>query len=271
MPLWCKLTIVATLCLLTSVSGTAQRTFVREFKTAAILLATGDTVQGSVLMHCNQDILEIRNAGQAVRLLPAASIRLLAVSQETLNQAPREAGTVNKNATSKKRVGGEKQSNNHEMTSFQVISDYSGHRLNGDLTPSAALMPQSAGALPLYVESQRRGQKLHGKQLHSYMPDSTKIILFRTYKLNKGLEASVDAPAFFEQLTNGPVLLLRRQELYNQLHDNLYIVEPNAAAMATALQLHHPRRQLFALFAAHTQQLEQYAKANQLNLLVRRQ
>jgi hypothetical protein len=257
--------LIAILCLLTCTPSTAQRTIVREFKTAAILLSTGDTVQGSALMHWAQDVLEVRNASQVPQMMPAGSIELFAVSGEMPSQ-PLQQIRAGRKPTSKKEVNREKQSKSREMTSFEVISRHDNQSLNQTLAASTALMPLSAGAIPLYVqEKQRRERKTPNRNTYSYLPDSTRVSVFRTFKLNKGLDTSVGSPAFFEQLTNGPVLLLRRQELYSRVYDDLYIVQPSPTEMATALQLRHPRRQLFAFFAAYTQQLEQYVKENQLD------
>ena len=247
-----KFLISALLYVLIGFPSIAQRPFVREFRTAAILLATGDTVQSNVLLHWNQDVLEVRKTGQALLMIPAAAIRLFGASQEIVHQLSQEKGKA------------EKQNKGDELVFFDPTNKYAYARFNQPITPATAVTPVSAGAIPIYVREAQR-QKRYRKQPYLYRMDSTRISIFRTFKLNKGLTSSVGAPAFFEQLTDGPVLLLRRQRIYNQLHDDLYIVQPNTAEMGTATQLHHPRKQLFTLFAAHSRQLKQYVKEKHID------
>ena len=119
-------------------------------------------------------------------------------------------------------------------------------------------------------------------------PDTNLTRVFRTYRWNRDNDYSdFRAPAFFEQLSGGPVILLRREGLverpitynspaggygygglpgrpvgyYTDVKDNFYLGLPNG----DVVPLRNPKKDLPGYFRAHARQLEQYAKANKLS------
>ena len=118
-------------------------------------------------------------------------------------------------------------------------------------------------------------------------PDTTLTRVFRTYRWNRDNDYSdFRAPGFFEQLSSGPVILLRREGLveqpitysnpygygyggmpgrpmgyYTVIKDNFYLGLPNG----NVVSLRNPKKDLLSYFRAHERQIEQYAKTNKLN------
>ena len=132
-------------------------------------------------------------------------------------------------------------------------------------------------------------------------PDPTVVRLFRTLDLKPERPDLRPEPAFFEQLSEGPVLLLRRQSVVpHQMALNMTGPSPNGGLnrgvapmpgrplvpvptpvnyrTVTELQdvfylalapddirpLHHLRKDLLAVFPGQAQQLQAYAKAHNL-------
>ncbi|MBT9392476.1 hypothetical protein KLP40_04810 [Hymenobacter sp. NST-14] len=115
--------------------------------------------------------------------------------------------------------------------------------------------------------------------------DTNLTRVFRTYRWNRDNDYSdFRAPAFFEQLSGGPVVLLRREGLverpitysgpygygasagrpvgyYTEVKDNFYLGLPGGEVRP----LRNPKKDLPNYFRAHARQLEQYAKANRLS------
>ncbi|OWP65156.1 hypothetical protein CDA63_02035 [Hymenobacter amundsenii] len=121
-------------------------------------------------------------------------------------------------------------------------------------------------------------------------PDTTLMRVFRTYRWNRDNDYSdFRAPGFFEQLSGGPIILLRREGLverpitnsgygygmggyggmppgrpmgyYTDIKDNFYLGLPNG----NVLPLRNPKKDLSSYFRTHARQLAQYAKTNNLN------
>ena len=132
-------------------------------------------------------------------------------------------------------------------------------------------------------------------------PDPTVVRLFRTLNLKPARPDLRPEPTFFEQLSEGPVLLLRRQSIVpHQVALQMTALGPNGGpdrGMATmpvrplapvptpvhyrtvsevqdvfylawapgdVRELHHPRKDLLAAFPGQAQQLQAYAKAQNL-------
>jgi hypothetical protein len=142
------------------------------------------------------------------------------------------------------------------------------------------------GNPPLYTPAvaMRRNQR-----------DTTRTRIFRTYRWNRDQDYSdFKSPAFFEQLSAGPTLLLRRQELvernvvdpYNrglsrgmygppgtrygsltEIKDMLYL----ATLQGEIVPLRNPKKDLLNYFRTFSRQIEQYAKQNKLNFGVPRE
>lgn len=127
------------------------------------------------------------------------------------------------------------------------------------------------------------------RPLRRERPDTTLVRVFRTYRWNRDNDYSdFRAPGFFEQLSGGPIILLRREGLverpityngpygyggygggmtgrtmgyYTDVKDNFYLGLPNG----NVLSLRNPKKDLLNYFQTHARQIEQYAKQNKLN------
>ncbi|WP_157541759.1 hypothetical protein [Hymenobacter aerophilus] len=118
--------------------------------------------------------------------------------------------------------------------------------------------------------------------------DTNLLRVFRVYRWNRDNDYSdFRAPGFFEQLSGGPVILLRREGLverpitaaspygyggysgmpgrpmgyYTEVKDNFFLGLPDG----TVLPLRTPKKDLPNYFRAQARQLAQYAKTNNLN------
>ncbi|MCC3156998.1 hypothetical protein LJ737_07100 [Hymenobacter sp. 15J16-1T3B] len=119
-------------------------------------------------------------------------------------------------------------------------------------------------------------------------PNATRV--FRSLRWNHGAEyADYRTPAFFEQLSAGPTLLLRRQQLVERPVSSTdpmflsaypagglprgtvgYIVSAQsqfflATPAGEVLALRNPRRHLLAYFQAEAAQIEEYARQQRLS------
>ncbi|UPL50761.1 hypothetical protein [Hymenobacter sublimis] len=122
-------------------------------------------------------------------------------------------------------------------------------------------------------------------------PDTTLVRVFRTYRWNRDNDYSdFRAPGFFEQLSGGPIILLRREGLverpityngpygyggygyggglpgramgyYTDVKDSFYLGLPNG----NVLTLRNPKKDLLNYFHTHSRQIEQYAKENKIS------
>ncbi|WP_400191053.1 hypothetical protein [Hymenobacter sp. B81] len=120
-------------------------------------------------------------------------------------------------------------------------------------------------------------------------PDTALVRVFRSLRWNRGNDYSdFRMPAFFEQLSRGPVLLLRRESLverpinapssyyaggygyglprgtmgyYTELRPAFFLGTPEGEVV----ELRNPKKDLLAYFQPEARQLEQYAKEHKLN------
>ncbi|AYA36501.1 hypothetical protein D3Y59_05180 [Hymenobacter oligotrophus] len=137
----------------------------------------------------------------------------------------------------------------------------------------------SWGPLPMQARRQR--------------PDTARVREFRTFRWNRGNDYSdFRSPAFFEQLSRGPVLLLRRESLmerpvsaadpmfrpyyanapigalprgtmgyYTTIRDQFFLGTPEG----NLLMLRNPKRDLLAYFKPEAERIERYAKEHRLS------
>ena len=98
--------------------------------------------------------------------------------------------------------------------------------------------------------------------LPSFLLDSTTVSIFRAYSWREsGSSDRVgQSTMFFEQLTNGPYMLLRRRQLFSRMVDAFYIRNPEGRINA----LRSPKNDVLTLFATQARQLESFAKQHQL-------
>ncbi|GAA4387137.1 hypothetical protein [Hymenobacter koreensis] len=129
--------------------------------------------------------------------------------------------------------------------------------------------------------------------------DTSLVRVFRTLRWDRGNDYSdFKAPAFFEQISNGPVMLLRRETLverpinaspqfagaagfpyggygfprgvtgyYTDLRDSFFLGTPQGNIVA----LRNPRKDLLAYFNKEARQLERFAKENKLSFTTARE
>jgi hypothetical protein len=122
--------------------------------------------------------------------------------------------------------------------------------------------------------------------------DTARIRVFRTFRWNRGNDYSdFKSPAFFEQLSRGPVVLLRRESLvertmtandpffrpyygfpmgglprgpigtYVSVRDQFFLGTPQGGVVS----LRSPKKDLLAYFKPQANQIERYAKENKLS------
>ncbi|SHK48234.1 hypothetical protein [Hymenobacter psychrotolerans] len=120
--------------------------------------------------------------------------------------------------------------------------------------------------------------------------DRNRVRVFRTFRWNRGNDYSdFKSPAFFEQLSNGPRMLLRRESLvertmntgpygygygagrylstYTQVKDDFYLATP----AGDIIPLRNPKKDLLAVFQGQSRQIEQYVRDNKLSFTVARE
>jgi len=131
-------------------------------------------------------------------------------------------------------------------------------------------------------------------------PDTSLVRVFRVYRWNHGNDYSdFKSPGFFEQLSNGPMLLLRRESLvqraanygspygmggmggyggypyggmpgtrfYTDIKDDFFIGTPDG----TIIPLRNPKKDLLNVFRQQSRVIEQYVKTNHLDYTVARE
>ncbi|GAA4007114.1 hypothetical protein GCM10022408_18750 [Hymenobacter fastidiosus] len=119
--------------------------------------------------------------------------------------------------------------------------------------------------------------------------DTSLVRVYRTYRWNHDNDYSdFKSPGFFEQLSRGPQVLLRREiqversvnnapgaygygagyggipryaGTYTEIQDKFYLGTPNG----TVVPLRNPRKDVLAVFRSQARQLEQYARENKLS------
>ncbi|AIZ63855.1 hypothetical protein PK28_09415 [Hymenobacter sp. DG25B] len=225
----------------------AQPSYVQEFAAATVVLATGDTLRGPLVLHHNEDIIRLTMPNQTVRTFTPVAVEYFTVQ-----------GEVNNNLTENQPY--------HEIQPHPT--DLSMRQIGYSLSRGYSYTSQEnhKRALPLWLT---RLDTLHLK-------------VFRTYRWNpRQANSNFTSPVFFEQLSHGPVYLLLRQELgkrevreysnagtYNQVtrtyrpvKDMLYLGTPKGQVVP----LPNPRKNLLSFYHAKSRQIEQYARQNKLD------
>jgi len=238
---------VLTLVLSVLVAGAAlaQRTsssFVQQFAGGTVLLANGDTIEGPLALHRNEDVIRIAMPDNTTSTLSAVAVQSFAVKGERLDR------------------------NRNQYDDFYD-----------------ARMGYYYGS-PIYGYNPRPRRST---------PDTSLVRVFRVFRWNHDNDYSdFKSPAFFEQLSSGPTILLRRESLvqrpvsygspygfggygaygypygvprtmgyYTEIKDNFYLGTPNG----TVISLRNPKKDLLAAFRQQSKQIEKYAKENQLD------
>ncbi|OUJ74289.1 hypothetical protein [Hymenobacter crusticola] len=223
----------------------AQRTsssFVQQFAGGTVLLANGDTIEGPLALHRNEDVILVSMPNNTVSTLSAVAVQSFAVKGERLDR------------------------NRNQFDDFYD-----------------ARMGYYYGS-PIYGYTPRARRTT---------PDTSLVRVFRVFRWNHDNDYSdFKSPAFFEQLSSGPTLLLRRESLvqrpvsygspygfggygaygypygvprtmgyYTEIKDNFYLGTPSG----TIISLRNPKKDLLAAFRQQAKQIEKYAKENQLD------
>ncbi|GAA3947627.1 hypothetical protein [Hymenobacter algoricola] len=225
---------------LLALAGTAraQRTaLIRQFAGSTVLLTTGDTLQGPLVLHPAEDVVRITMPDNTISTLSAVAVQSFAVKgeQERLRN-----------------------------TGFYDFFDARQGYYYGN--------PYYNGMLP----RQRRER-----------PDTSLVRVYRVYRWNHDNDYSdFKSPGFFEQLSRGPQVLLRREVqvernvntmpgaygygygngsryggTYSDIQDKFYLGTP----AGNVVPLRNPKKDLLAVFRPQAKQLEQYARENKLS------
>ncbi|TGE24560.1 hypothetical protein E5K00_04930 [Hymenobacter aquaticus] len=209
-----------------------RQTFTQQFAGSTVLLTSGDTLQGPLLLHRNEDVILLTMPDNTVNTFSAVAVQSFAVK------------------------GQQDDRRNYYDDFFDSRSGY----YYGN--PYYNMPPRP-----------RRERR-----------DTSLVRVFRTFRWNHDNDYSdFKSPAFFEQLSGGPNLLLRRESLierpvynnpmyggygygmprtmyYNEIRDAFYLGLPSG----NVLSLRNPKKDLLAAFRQHAKQIEQYAKDNRL-------
>lgn len=213
-------------CLLPVVAQAQLKSIPQEFMSSTVVLTSGDTLRGSLVLHTELDLLLVTLPDKTVRTVPALAVRTFAVRDEIMR------------------------------------SDR---------------LPMAYGGQPGFGA---------GRVLRRWYPVQ-RARPYLVYAWNHDREqAGSAAPAFFERLNGGPVILLRRQQLvrrtvawsdpalgwgygmpsgysyrYIDVRELLYLGTPQGGIVP----LRKPKRDLLAYFPAEAEQLEQYARQHSLD------
>jgi hypothetical protein len=216
----------------------SNNSYVQQFAGSTVLLTSGDTLQGPLVLHHAEDVIRVTLPDNTVNTLSAVAIQSFAVK-------------------------GEKEQRRNTYNDFYDARQgyyYGNPYYNG-------MMPR-----------QRRERV-----------DTSLVRVYRTYRWNHDNDYSdFKSPAFFEQLSRGPQVLLRREILversvnsgpysygggyayggmpryggtYTEIQDRFYIGTPGGSVVP----LRSPKKDLLVVFRPLAKQLEQYAKDNKLS------
>ncbi|TGE28782.1 hypothetical protein [Hymenobacter metallicola] len=224
-----------------STAAVAQQNvaFSQQFAGSTVLLTSGDTIQGPLVLHRNEDVIRLTMPDNTVSTLSAVAVQSFAVK-------------------------GQKEDRRNYEDFFDTRAGY----YYGN---------------PYYSVPRPRRERV----------DTSQVRVFRTYRWNHDKDYSdFKSPAFFEQLSGGPSVLLRREVLvertinngpmygpgygygyggygvpsmsrYRTMKDVFYLGLPNG----NVLPLRNPKKDLLAIFRQQAKQIEQYAKGNKLDFM----
>lgn len=224
---------------------------VQEFATGAVLLATGDTLHGPVKFYQELDMISLVGPDQLTKAFTAGQIVLFAVQGG--GHIVSELTEPNAAATAQR------------ILSPPYVPTVARRNYYRPFTSPINAWDRVAMSLA----DERQAAQL------ALQPASAPVRLFRTLAWNhdKG-STQLPTPALFEQLTNGPYLLLRRQRLelttvaadqqgrpaLPVLVDRFYVAD----SAGKVVRLTQPKRDLLTLLGARGGALRAYASQQQL-------
>lgn len=205
--------------------------YIQQWMHGSVILTSGDTIDGPVAYHHDEETLEIRLRDGTVRTLPAINVSYFIVANEI-----------------KQKLG------------------YSGPMMVG----------------PGYYS----GYPYRGAGWSTPRTDTSRIKLYVTYLWNQGNDYSdFKAPAFFQQLTDGNIRLLKRERIvermispvdpfyrysafpmnggyYTEIQNTYFLADPQG----NLTQLRSIKRDFLAYFGkANGKLIQTYAKENRLS------
>ncbi len=229
---------MALVALLWAVAPTAARAggFEQQWARGSVILSTGDTIDGPVVLHHEEETLEVRVSDGTTRTYAAVNVRYFIVTNE---------------AAQRNRNGG--------LANFG----------NGMLSPYG-MSPYGYGMGPgLWAGNQRT--------------DTSGVKLYVTYLWNRGNDYSdFRAPAFFQQLTDGNIRLLKREQLvqrmmsadpyyrysmagmggyYTEIQSSYFLADPQGNLTA----LRNLKKDFLAYFGKNSKKIQAYVKENRLS------
>lgn len=226
--------------------------FVQEFSAGAVLLASGDTLHGPVRLYRELDMVSLLGSSRTTAAFSAGQVKIFAVKGgQLVDSDPRDFSP-------------EPQAPSSAASSYYSV--LSGHVIHGP--------PQSP--LNAWASRTQPSQRGYLKPSQHFLSDTATVRTFRTFLWDHDRAAAQrPTPAFFEQLSNGPYLLLRRQRLEPGpaqagrgayyvppvLTDHYYLADPEGHV----LRLLKPQKMLLAVFRPHAQALTAYVAQHKLN------
>ncbi len=216
---------------LTLVGGPARAGgYEQQWAQGSVILTSGDTIDGPVIYHHDEETLEVRFANGTARTFPAINVSYFVVSGEAT------------------------QNGSNRMSPAIVYGPYASR---------TGMWPPPG--------SDRR--------------DKTPVKIYVTYMWDRDNDYSdFRAPAFFQQLTDGNVRLLKREKLvqrtvnpadpyfrysgypmgggfYTEIQNSYFLADPQG--LLTPLRT--VKKDLLAYFGRHGKQIQAYAKENKLS------
>ena len=247
------LPVLGTVAIGLSGAATHPTGFVQEFSTGAVLLASGDTLHGPVRLYRELDMVSLPRNSRTTAAFSAAQVKVFAVKGGQLVDAdPRDF--------------------NPAPQAPRSVPDNPNTPLFNQRTVRKSA-PQSP--LDAWNSQTYPGQNGYLKPNQHFLSDTANVRTFRTFLWDHDrVGAQRPTPAFFEQLSNGPYLLLRRQRLAPGpaqagqgayyvppvLADRYYLADPEGHV----LRLLKPQKMLLAVFRPHAPALTAYAAQHKL-------
>jgi len=226
--------MLAAFCLwLLSLPAACAGGYIQQWARGSVVLTTGDTVDGPVAYHHDEETLEVRLRDGTVRTFAAVNVSYFIVTNEVKQRQQGYAGPI---------IG---------------PSYYGTYPYRSGLWP-----PPGTGR-----------------------SDTSRVKLFVTYLWNRGNDYSdFRAPAFFQQLTDGNVRLLKRERIverlvspadpyyrysgypygggyYTDIQTQYFLADPQG----NLTQLRNVKKDFLAYFGRNGKKIQAYAKENRLS------